>query len=450
MTKIHITGTKHTLPFDKLSPRDFERLCLWLVEREGFERAEHLGAAGGEQGRDVIAWRGDELWYFQCKRYRSIGAATLKSEVDKYLQLAQEKPHLKPAGVIFVTSCIVSAQAREAVGAYCDEHGLAYEFWAATELDEKVKRHSDILEEFFQPSAPSLWNRLRQRPFVFYPALVLAALLVIFALAAGLISMGADIGGAREQFQEWGFLPTYTPTATPTSTPTATPTVTSTPPPTATPTPTASPTPTPPQFAGKVCQVKRGWDANTIFLRQAEFEALGLPIGTRVTVAVLDTGGTAENVTLSLNSDLEVCSVRLSKPLRKDLKVDTDIDIEPESDRPDHPFYIIQVLPPANEPSISFVGKVCMIGGQYTDTETIYLRKTEFDAFEVPAGTTVNVTVLDTGKTEQVTLDLDKDVTTCAVRLSERLRKALGVAVDITPEPTLRPDHLFTIDLPRP
>jgi len=53
-----ITRTTHTLPFDKLSPRDFERLCLWLVEREGYERAEHLGAAGSEQGRDIVAWRG--------------------------------------------------------------------------------------------------------------------------------------------------------------------------------------------------------------------------------------------------------------------------------------------------------------------------------------------------------------------------------------------------------
>jgi hypothetical protein len=60
-----ITGTTHILPFDKLSPREFERLCLWLVEREepalpapsvvegslskGCERAEHLGAAGSEQ-----------------------------------------------------------------------------------------------------------------------------------------------------------------------------------------------------------------------------------------------------------------------------------------------------------------------------------------------------------------------------------------------------------------
>ena len=57
MTQPTITRTTHTLPFDKLSPREFERLCLWLVEREepalslskGCERAEHLGAAGSEQ-----------------------------------------------------------------------------------------------------------------------------------------------------------------------------------------------------------------------------------------------------------------------------------------------------------------------------------------------------------------------------------------------------------------
>ncbi len=74
MTQPTITRTTHTLPFNKLAPRDFERLCLWLVEREepalrlskGYERAEHLGAAGSEQGRDIVAWREGALWAFQC------------------------------------------------------------------------------------------------------------------------------------------------------------------------------------------------------------------------------------------------------------------------------------------------------------------------------------------------------------------------------------------------
>ncbi len=159
----HITtalpGTTHVLSFDRLSPMDFERLCLWLAEREGYVRAEHLGLAGGEQGRDVVAYKpttqGEELWYFQCKRYRSINVKTLTDEVDKYLQLIQEKPDLRPAGVVFVVSCAVSARVREEVSAYCEQHGLAYEFWALTELDMRVKRHSDLLWEFFSLGSPS-------------------------------------------------------------------------------------------------------------------------------------------------------------------------------------------------------------------------------------------------------------------------------------------------------
>ena len=37
LTQPPITRTTHTLPFEKLPPRDFERLYLWLVEREGSE-----------------------------------------------------------------------------------------------------------------------------------------------------------------------------------------------------------------------------------------------------------------------------------------------------------------------------------------------------------------------------------------------------------------------------
>ena len=54
-SKLTITATNHILPFHQLSPRDFEHLCLWLVRREGFDQAEHLGAAGSEQGRAIEA-----------------------------------------------------------------------------------------------------------------------------------------------------------------------------------------------------------------------------------------------------------------------------------------------------------------------------------------------------------------------------------------------------------
>jgi HJR/Mrr/RecB family endonuclease len=92
-----ITRTTRTLSFDKLSPDDFERLCLWLVEREGYERAEHLGAAGSEQGRDIIAWREGALWAFQCKRVQRFGPKDALAEVEKVLALPKAE---RPTGLV--------------------------------------------------------------------------------------------------------------------------------------------------------------------------------------------------------------------------------------------------------------------------------------------------------------------------------------------------------------
>jgi hypothetical protein len=168
-------------------------------------------------------------------------------------------------------------------------------------------------------------------------------------------------------------------------------------------------------------------------------------------VAVRDTGRSVANVKLSLDSRLEICSVRLARSLREDLGVDIDTAIEPERDRPNRQFDITQTSPPANEETFDFEGRVCQIrSGQ--DTSTVFLRQTEYNDFGVPAGTTVSVTVLDTARTvEQVTLGLGSDIATCVVRLSRSLRETLGVAgdTDIDP-PSNRPEHQFSIRLPQP
>ena len=123
MDKPLIRRTNKPLPFGELSPLEFERLCLWLVEREGYLRAEHLGESGNEQGRDIIAYKltsaGERLWYFQCKRYEKIGPATFIAEVDKYNQLAAKDPADKPDGIVFVTSATLSAAARKQIRGHC-------------------------------------------------------------------------------------------------------------------------------------------------------------------------------------------------------------------------------------------------------------------------------------------------------------------------------------------
>jgi len=162
MTKPLIMGTTHILPFEKLSPDDFERLCLWLVEREGYTGAEHLGASGSEQGRDITAWREGALWAFQCKRVKSFGPTNALTEIEKVLGLPEAK---RPAGLMFFVTCNVSADTREQTRARCAQAGVTCKFCASTELDAKVKQYPEIVEEFFQ-IATEIPSRV---PFVLPP-----------------------------------------------------------------------------------------------------------------------------------------------------------------------------------------------------------------------------------------------------------------------------------------
>ena len=89
MAKPRVTGNVHELPFEKLSARDFERLCLWLVRREGYPTAEHHGAAGRDRGRDLVAPQGEGLVAFQCKREKHFGPAKAEDAVRKILDKGQ-------------------------------------------------------------------------------------------------------------------------------------------------------------------------------------------------------------------------------------------------------------------------------------------------------------------------------------------------------------------------
>ncbi len=146
-SKPPVTGGTHPLPFEKLAPLEFERLCLWLVEWEGFERAEALGQSGSEKGQDVRAWRGDRRFVFQCKRVREFAAATGTKEIVKLRR--ELSPAQQPHELVFVVSAEVSADARAAIREEWGDEATCH-FWAGVELDERVKRHPKIVREFFQ------------------------------------------------------------------------------------------------------------------------------------------------------------------------------------------------------------------------------------------------------------------------------------------------------------
>jgi hypothetical protein len=164
-TKPALTASAHLLPFNELDPASFERLCFWLVVKAGYERAEHYGLAGSDQGRDITAYRRvqgvSQRWYFQAKRMARPTTAVLRSEIDKISSLAAANPELAPVGVIFILSGTASGALRDNVRSYAARMHLECEFWARSELDQRVKAHPELLREFF--ALPPDWEILRSR-----------------------------------------------------------------------------------------------------------------------------------------------------------------------------------------------------------------------------------------------------------------------------------------------
>lgn len=156
-----LTGTTHGLPFLSLSPGDFELLCYWTVVAEGFDNVQHLGEAGSEFGRDVMAHKiladgSDQLWYFQCKRVARANSTPWIESLDSMARHADMFPGQKPDVVAFVTSALLSDAVRTRLIDYT-RHVLGQvvdiNFWAKTELDELVNRHPRVLKKFFQIEA---------------------------------------------------------------------------------------------------------------------------------------------------------------------------------------------------------------------------------------------------------------------------------------------------------
>ncbi len=146
-SKPRIAGNRHVLHFEDLHDRDFERLSLWLVKREGYPDAEHYGVSGSDGGRDILDRSSGTV--FQAKNVARFAAAEAKIEIGKIKKCR----HVTVNRIVFIVRCNVSAKTRDAVTVFCAP--VPCDFWSSTELDEKVKRHQDILDEFFNYGSPA-------------------------------------------------------------------------------------------------------------------------------------------------------------------------------------------------------------------------------------------------------------------------------------------------------
>jgi excisionase family DNA binding protein len=81
--------------------------------------------------------------------------------------------------------------------------------WRIPASDIEQWRQAQPVSVALPVDAPSRWQQFKSQPYVFWPSLILGALVTILALLFALISAGADLGGARQQALEWGLIRSF-------------------------------------------------------------------------------------------------------------------------------------------------------------------------------------------------------------------------------------------------
>ena len=134
-----VTGGSYRLPFGQLSPLKFEELCLWIVNREGYEKAEHLGESGSEKGRDIVAWKDGRCFALQCKRVERFGAADARKEIKKIRGLPEkEQPdtleEMQPLFSAVAHGCAAGLHQRAGDEVYWPRISRKNEFYSTNKL----------------------------------------------------------------------------------------------------------------------------------------------------------------------------------------------------------------------------------------------------------------------------------------------------------------------------
>jgi hypothetical protein len=155
LKKPEITNLNYSLPFDKLSFKDFGQLTAWLVQAEGYETVEYYHSASAFTLNfycSSAVRNNHQLWYFYCNPYKKIDTPTFLREVNEIQKLSAQVSiaEQQRVGIIFAARREISVGIRQRVEAYCQKLGFTCKVWGVSELATVSRNHWEIISEFFQ------------------------------------------------------------------------------------------------------------------------------------------------------------------------------------------------------------------------------------------------------------------------------------------------------------
>jgi hypothetical protein len=155
------------LVWNELTPSDFEKVCYFLLEQNGFRNLSWHGSTGSDRGRDILAEKTieplpgvtkQEKWLIQCKRY--IDKRISKTELSRLVADAQE--HHPDCVLLIITDTLNSALKDwiRSVGQKCS---FSLHVWEELNLRKELWRHSRHISALL----PELSRQ--KNPIDFYP-----------------------------------------------------------------------------------------------------------------------------------------------------------------------------------------------------------------------------------------------------------------------------------------
>jgi len=164
------SGAIRDFPFEELSPEDFHRLALHLLDRDpDVAKVENFGAGGDDGGIDLIAepTPSDLLsasprtsrslkTIVQVKRVQRFSASSARTEIERLRRSPIDDEFDR---YLLITSCVPSAKAIRVLREGCRKLGLdRVEIWERSLLTSRLLKHRELLEFFFGIPDAASWS----------------------------------------------------------------------------------------------------------------------------------------------------------------------------------------------------------------------------------------------------------------------------------------------------
>ena len=153
---IHDRSIPYEIPLAKMNDKEFERLCMWIVEEKpnGVEFEDVLWLneeGGGERGRDVIATEisTDKKWVFQCKQVIQFGPSDIESELTTFAHHIEEDPSIKPDVYVLFISRSITDRTKSKGDELAAKIGMEIKYWPKSTIDRLVRIKPKVKDRFW-------------------------------------------------------------------------------------------------------------------------------------------------------------------------------------------------------------------------------------------------------------------------------------------------------------